>query len=242
MTASISRSAIALFGILSAAVAINLTMLQPAAHLERSAARGNTWGAVNETAALEVPELDRRMPAAPAGQSAAGPVPTGSGPLTPGITQRIVVEPPGANPAETTRAIQTALQAKGYETGGTDGIAGPVTQAAILAYEVDNGLPLTAEPSDAVLARIKEGRRGTTTSAGLAPGPKADTLIRSVQTALAKLGYRVGRADGRLGETTIAAIRAFEKQQSMPDTGRISGDLLTRLTRLSTPPRTAGAR
>jgi peptidoglycan hydrolase-like protein with peptidoglycan-binding domain len=241
MTASISRSAIALFGILSAAVAINLTMLQPGAHLERSAARDNTWGAVNETAALEVPELDG-IAAAPAGQSATGPVPTGSGLLTPGITQRVVVEPPGANPAETTRAIQTALQAKGYETGGTDGIAGPVTQAAILAYEVDNGLPLTAEPSDAVLARIKAGRRGTTTAASLAPGPKADTLIRSVQTALAKLGYKVGRADGRLGEATIAAIRAFEKQQSMPDSGRISGDLLTRLTRLSTPPRTAGTR
>jgi peptidoglycan hydrolase-like protein with peptidoglycan-binding domain len=242
MTASISRSAIALFGVLSAAVAVNLTLLQPGAHLERTVARDTTWGAVNETAALEVPELDRGWPAAPAGQDTAGPVPSGSGPLTPGITQRIVVEPPGANPAETTRAIQTALQAKGYETGGTDGIAGPVTQAAILAYEVDNGLPLTAEPSDAVLARIKAGRRGTTTAAGLAPGPKADTLIRSVQTALAKLGYKVGRADGRLGEATIAAIRAFEKQQSMPDTGRISGDLLTRLTRLSTPPRTAGTR
>ena len=36
---------------------------------------------------------------------------------------------------------------------------------------------------------------------------------------------------------------AFEKQQAMPDTGRISGDLLTRLTRLSTTaPRTAERR
>jgi hypothetical protein len=45
-----------------------------------------------------------------------------------------------------------------------------------------------------------------------------------------------------LGETTIAAIRAFEKQQAMADTGRISGDLLIRLTRLSTAPRTAERR
>jgi hypothetical protein len=48
--------------------------------------------------------------------------------------------------------------------------------------------------------------------------------------------------DGRLGEATIAAIRDFERQQSMPDTGRISGDLLTRLIRLSATPRSAERR
>jgi peptidoglycan hydrolase-like protein with peptidoglycan-binding domain len=162
--------------------------------------------------------------------------------VTPGITQKVVVAPPAGELKETTRAIQVALAAKGYETGGTDGIAGPVTQAAILAYEVDTGLPLTAEPSDDLLAKIKEGRRGASAAAGSAPGVKAEALIRSVQTQLAKLGYKVGRADGRLGEATIAAIRAFEKQQAMPDTGRISGDLVTRLTRLSTAPRTADKR
>ncbi|MBY0225398.1 MAG: peptidoglycan-binding protein [Hyphomicrobium sp.] len=252
MSARISRLATALFAVLSAAVAINLTVMQPGARVQHVADRSGMWGAVRETAALAVPELDQRngrpdLPAgAPAGAAsrASGPVPTNSGPLTPGITQRVLVSPPGAaaDPTQTTRAVQMALAAKGYETGGTDGIAGPVTQAAILAYEVDNGLPLTAEPSDVLLARIKDGGRGTATAASLAPGPKADALIRSVQVSLGKLGYKVGRADGRLGEATIAAIRAFEKQQGMADTGRISGDLLIRLTRLSTAPRTAERR
>lgn len=252
MSARISRLATALFAVLSAAMAINLTVMQPGARVERVADRSGMWGAVRETAALAVPELDQRnerpeLPVgAPVGAASrvGGPVPTSSGPLTPGIAQRVLVSPPGAaDPTQTTRAVQMALAAKGYETGGTDGIAGPVTQAAILAYEVDNGLPLTAEPSDVLLAKIKDGRRGTATAASLAPGPKADALIRSVQVSLGKLGYKVGRADGRLGETTIAAIRAFEKQQAMPDTGRISGDLLTRLTRLSTTtPRTAERR
>lgn len=251
MSARILRLATALFAVLSAAVAINLTVMQSGARMEHVADANGSWGAVRETAALAVQELDQKtvrpdVPAtAPAGAGlrANGPVPTSSGPVTPGITQRVLVSPPGAaDPKETTRAVQMALAAKGYETGGTDGVAGPVTQAAILAYEVDNGLPLTAEPSDVLLARIKDGRRGTATAASLAPGPKADALIRSVQSSLAKLGYKVGRADGLLGEATIAAIRAFEKQQAMPDTGRISGDLLTRLTRLSTAPRTAERR
>lgn len=251
MSARISRLATALFAVLSAAMAVNLTVMQPGVRVEHVADRSGTWGEVRETAALAVPELDQRVgrPELPAGAQAgpasrvSGPVPTNSGPLTPGISQRVLVSPPGAaDPTQTTRAVQMALAAKGYETGGTDGIAGPVTQAAILAYEVDNGLPLTAEPSDMLLAKIKDGGRGAATAGSLAPGPKADALIRSVQMSLSKLGYKVGRADGRLGETTIAAIRAFEKQQAMPDTGRISGDLLIRLTRLSTAPRTVERR
>jgi peptidoglycan hydrolase-like protein with peptidoglycan-binding domain len=249
MSARISRLAMALFAVLSAAVAINLTVMQPGARTDRMAGADAPWGSVRETAALAVPEIDDQSTgpvgagvAAVAPSPTSGPVPTNTGPLTPGIAQRVVVSPPGPDLKETTRAIQAALKAKGYETGGTDGIAGPVTQAAILAYETDNGLPLTAEPSDALLAKIKDGRRGTPTAAAIAPGPKADALIRSVQAGLAKLGYKVGRPDGRLGEATINAIRAFEKQQAMPDTGRISGDLLTRLTRLATPARAADGR
>ncbi len=251
MSARIWKLVTVLFAVLSTAVAINLTVMQPGARMEHTADGRGMWGAVRETAALAVPELDQRserpdLPAVAAAGTPSrvgGPLPTSSGPVTPGIAQRVLVSPPGAEDlTETTRAVQVALAAKGYETGGTDGIAGPVTQAAILAYEADNGLPLTAEPSDVLLAKIKDGRRGTATAAALAPGPRADALIRSVQLSLGKLGYKVGRADGRLGEATIAAIRAFEKQQAMPDTGRISGDLLTRLTRLSTAPRTAERR
>ncbi len=243
MSARFPKLAMVLFGLLSAGVALNMTVMQPA-HRQEALAHDSVWGAVKETAALAAPEIDAASAAAaPAsGVGAAGPVAGGAAPITPGIVQRVVVSPPGADPRQVVRDIQSALAAKGYETGGQDGIAGPVTQAAILAYEIDNALPLTAEPSEALLGMIRDGRRGPATSTAPAPGAKAEALIRSVQTSLAKLGYTVGRADGRLGEATIAAIRAFEKQQSMPDTGRISGDLVSRLTRLSAPPRTADKR
>ncbi|MCU0955291.1 MAG: peptidoglycan-binding protein [Hyphomicrobium sp.] len=240
MSARISRAALALFALLAAAVSVNLTVMQPLTRMQ-AVSRAENWGQVDETAALAIPEIDTRRAGAqsPANE---GPVAGGTAPVAPGVGQRVLVAPPGSDRAATTRAIQAALIAKGYETGGADGIAGPVTEAAILAYEIDNGLPLTAEPSDALLAQLNEGRRGPPAASGGKPGPKAEALIRSVQTALGKLGYKVGRADGRLGESTIAAIRSFEKQQSMPDTGRISGDLLTRLTRLAAPSRTAEKR
>ena len=93
MSARISRLATALFAVLSAAMAINLTVMQPGARLERVADRSGMWGAVRETAALAVPELDQRLgrPELPVGAPAGaasrvgGPVPTNSGPLTPGI-------------------------------------------------------------------------------------------------------------------------------------------------------------
>ena len=230
----------ALFAVLSAGVALNMTIMQPVSRSD-ALAQDAVWGAVKETAALAVPEIDRRSDPRSTvdGGVAAGPVPGGMGLITPGIGQRLIVTPPGSDPRVTTRELQAALASKGYATGGTDGIAGPVTQAAILAYEIDNGLPLTAEPTDALLQTVKEGRRGPATNAALAPGPKAEALIRSVQAALSKLGYKVGRVDGHLGEATIAAIRDFEKQQAMPDSGRISGDLVTRLSRLSAPQRAA---
>jgi peptidoglycan hydrolase-like protein with peptidoglycan-binding domain len=243
MTARTSKVAMALFALLSAGVVFNMIVMQPVSRREALSAEG-VWGAVKETAALAVPEIDSVAPAAPppAAPRASGPVPGGPAPVTPGIVQRIVVSPPGADLVSVTRDIQAALIAKGYQTGGADGIAGSVTQAAILAYEIDNGLPLTAEPSETLLQTIKDGRRGLATGATIAPGPKADALIRTVQTSLTKLGYNAGRADGRLGEATIAAIRAFEKQQAMPDTGRISGDLVTRLARLTAPARTVDRR
>jgi len=239
MSERLSRLAMGLFAVLTAAVALNLVVLQPVpgsqTHL---AARGPEWGAVRETAALAASEIDR-----PNGAT----VTTGEGPprTAPAVGQRLVVDPPATDRREIARAVQRALEARGYETGGTDGIAGPVTQAAILAYEIDHGLPLTAEPSEALAKMIVEGPQAGSGGVGagtLTPGPKAETLIRSVQQSLARLGYPIGKPDGRLGEATIAAIRQFERQQSMPDTGRISGELLTRLTRLGGSPRTADRR
>ena len=60
MSARISRLATALFAVLSAAMAINLTVMQPGARLDHVADRSGMWGAVRETAALAVPELDQR--------------------------------------------------------------------------------------------------------------------------------------------------------------------------------------
>lgn len=223
MSERLSRLALVAFAVLGTAVAGNLILLQPPLAGQRAAGvPPASWGQITETAALAVPELDLRSEKS--GESAQG------------IGQRIVIEPPVASQRDVTRAVQKALEARGYETGGSDGLAGPVTQAAILAYETDHGLALTAEPTEELAGIIVNGIPGSSrpaASGSLTPGPKAEALIRQVQGSLARLGYPVGPADGRLGTATIDVIRQFEEQQGMPDTGRISGELLVRLTRLA---------
>ncbi len=51
--------------------------------------------------------------------------------------------------------LQRLLTLAGFDTEGADGVIGPRTRAAIRAYETRNGLPVTGEPSLALLARLR---------------------------------------------------------------------------------------
>jgi peptidoglycan hydrolase-like protein with peptidoglycan-binding domain len=51
--------------------------------------------------------------------------------------------------------LQRLLTRAGYDTGGTDGVIGARTRAAIEAWQRANGLPVTGEPSRELLARLR---------------------------------------------------------------------------------------
>jgi hypothetical protein len=53
--------------------------------------------------------------------------------------------------------------------------------------------------------------------------------IANVQAALLKLGYDVGKIDGKLGRKTAAAIKTFQKKQHLKVDGKISEKLLGQL-------------
>ena len=50
--------------------------------------------------------------------------------------------------------LQQRLTAAGYDTGGSDGVIGGKTKAAIEAFQRARGLPVTGEPSLALLALL----------------------------------------------------------------------------------------
>jgi N-acetyl-anhydromuramyl-L-alanine amidase AmpD len=53
--------------------------------------------------------------------------------------------------------------------------------------------------------------------------------IAEVQAALLQLGYKVGKVDGKLGSKTRAAIKAFQKEQQISVSGKITPQLLEQL-------------
>jgi len=58
-------------------------------------------------------------------------------------------------PAESTEvAVQKELAKRGYYGGEIDGKLGPRTQAAIRAYQVDKGLPVTGKIDGALLRKL----------------------------------------------------------------------------------------
>lgn len=67
-------------------------------------------------------------------------------------------------------------------------------------------------------------------------------MMRMVQQSLSALGYNLGKVTGRMNEDTDRAIREFETDQNLKLTGRISGPLVARLTRLTSAGRAPAAR
>ena len=56
-----------------------------------------------------------------------------------------------------------------------------------------------------------------------------------MQKGLVALGYQVARVDGRLGEDTVKAIRDFEVDRGLVPKGRVSAELLARITEATAP-------
>lgn len=148
-----------------------------------------------------------------------------------------VVRASPADDAETTRAIQRELTARNYHPGTIDGIDGLVTRGAIMAFEHDHGLPLTATPSEELLKQIMladprapSPPRGQPT---MVADSRAEQVVRTVQQSLTRLGYQIAEVDGRLSPVTEAAIRKFESDHKLKPSGRISGLLVARLAALA---------
>ena len=216
MTPQIARRVLGTFVLLCAGVTINVLVLQPPGSRPASGRAGK-------------PDVQRDAASAKV-----------SAPLVAAGRAISTATASGDNP-DTVSAIQRELVARDYDLGAPDGNASATTRAAIMAWEHDNGLAPTGEPTAAVLRAIILGvgpaTAGQITSELRAlPSdrqPRTQQLIRSVQTALSDLGYVLGTTTGQMNDDTVRAIREFELEQALPVTGRISALLLTRLSRLN---------
>lgn len=147
------------------------------------------------------------------------------------IKDLLELEPPASAPQDKkislVKDVQSRLIDLGYWPGQPDGIIGPTTKAAIMAFELDKGFEQTGIADDALLRVLK----GQTALPARRSKPEdlaknSQELILALQKALTKLGYNTGQADGIIGPLTRKRIRAFERDHKLQVTGRISGRLV----------------
>ena len=99
--------------------------------------------------------------------------------------------------------IQIILSAKGYDTGGNDGKAGPKTYEAVLQFQRDNGLTADGMVGDQTWAKLMAMGDGTGGTAGLPlkQGSRGSKVL-CAQYALRILCCSPGTIDGTFGSRT----------------------------------------
>jgi peptidoglycan hydrolase-like protein with peptidoglycan-binding domain len=125
-------------------------------------------------------------------------------------------------------AVQGALRDAGLYDGPIDGIAGPMTTAAIEAYERAEGRPATGVASLDLLAALSSppaAEEGDAAPQRVDPDP----LLMAVQVALSRAAYGPLPADGVFGPQTRDAIARFQNDHGLKVTGEYSESLVVDL-------------
>ncbi|MEZ5776042.1 MAG: peptidoglycan-binding domain-containing protein [Hyphomicrobiaceae bacterium] len=135
----------------------------------------------------------------------------------------------GDTDPQVVRAIQRELTARGYDPGTVDGMAGLQTRAAILAYEHDERMVPTAEPSEALLRTIVLGVSQAPLAGGPGEHPAARKVEATIRRLMTGLGYDPGPEGPDAGLAFAEAIRRLETDLGLAGTGRISGRLVVAL-------------
>ena len=120
----------------------------------------------------------------------------------------------------------------GYLAGGADGMYGEKTRAAVSKFQKDEGLTESGRFNDATLNALytKKAPKEIEETAETEPsrevkmtketvGAVGSDDIRECQKKLIELGYLKDKADGILGSKTAAALKAFQKEKGIPQTG-----------------------
>lgn len=136
--------------------------------------------------------------------------------------------------------VQTALAERGLYDGVVDGLKGDETVTAIRAFEQSQSMAPTGEASEKILAALMTApiRKGESAAAAQkaaaaaraqtqAPASTGSTSttegrLMAAQRALAKIGYGPVSIDGKMGAETRNAIKAFERDRGMPETGELT--------------------
>lgn len=162
-----------------------------------------------------------------------------------GASVRLEVEAP-ANAGRTIQlrydpvveSVQRELLAAGYYKGTVDGVIGRKTRQAIEDYQRSVGIDVDGKPTSDLAEHIRYTREVSEASlftGSITPDPAAEARakILRVQTGLSELAYNPGDINGQMTDETRTAIKEFQRDRKMPETGDISDELMAELGKMS---------
>ena len=139
--------------------------------------------------------------------------------------------------------MQMRLKAAGYLLGNADGIFGPITKAAVLAFQKDNNLKqdgIVGGQTWALIKTLAVGNAEQTVVDTSKPSVGAYTTklrkgssgaqVKKLQQQLIELGYLPsGEDDGKYGSKTAYAVMQFQKDQHISMDGVAGPQTFARL-------------
>ena len=133
---------------------------------------------------------------------------------------------------------QEGLKTLDYYWGEVTGHAGSKTVAAIRAFQKDAGLPESGEADSGTLKAIRsalrkqaaasESKEKAEAKPASTPKPSSSgtlridstgSAVRTLQKNLTTLGYYYGDVTGHYGEKTAVAVRKFQRDNKLSETG-----------------------
>ena len=127
--------------------------------------------------------------------------------------------------------LQTKLKKLGYYDGTVDSTFGSGTYAAVRAFQKKYNLTADGVAGSETLKKLDSAYKNADSDKDDGSLRKGATgsAVKNLQTKLKKLGFYNAYVDGSYGDTTVAAVKAFQKKYNLTADGVAGSETLKKL-------------
>ena len=129
------------------------------------------------------------------------------------------------------KELQTKLKKLGYYDGTVDSTFGSGTYAAVRAFQKKYNLTADGVAGSETLKKLDSAYKNANSDKDDDSLRKGATgsAVKDLQTKLKKLGFYNAYVDGSYGDTTVAAVKAFQKKYNLTADGVVGSETLKKL-------------